>query len=127
MPWTNEQRIEWRLRHPEWKPKPRSAEQSRKQYLRHKAKTIKQNWVRQIMKLGCTPELYVKLNAEQEGLCALCRKPNAAGKKLAVDHDHKTGIIRGLLCNGCNTALGTLGDNVESIVKVLNYICRLQK
>lgn len=96
-------------------------------YLFHRKKTIHQNWIRQIKAIGCTPELYNELLADQKGSCALCHKPNVKGKKLAVDHDHKTGIIRGLLCNRCNAALGALGDNVDSITEVLNYLCRIQK
>lgn len=38
----------------------------------------------------------------QEGVCAVCRQPPKPGKNLNVDHDHKTGLVRGLLCWSCN-------------------------
>lgn len=41
----------------------------------------------------------------QDGSCAVCRRPCATGRRLAVDHDHGTGRIRGLLCFRCNTSL----------------------
>jgi hypothetical protein len=54
-----------------------------------------------------TQEDYAKLKKKQRGRCALCKRRKAKGH-LCVDHDHKTDKIRGLLCNGCNTALGFL-------------------
>lgn len=45
-----------------------------------------------------TPDEYDKILAHQGGKCAVCKKPPKPGKRLAVDHDHKTGIVRGLLC-----------------------------
>lgn len=60
------------------------------------------------------------LNA-QGGVCWLCKKPCATGKRLAVDHDHRDGEIRGLLCYRCNKIL--VGnhdlDTLRSIVKYL--------
>ena len=53
---------------------------------------------------GITPEEYARMLAAQEGRCFFCRKPRR--KLLAVDHDHVTGRVRGLLCTPCNTSLG---------------------
>lgn len=57
-----------------------------------------------------TPEQYQILYEEQKGCCAICGKHQSKLTKLkqnlCVDHDHKTGIIRGLLCIRCNTGLG---------------------
>ena len=52
---------------------------------------------------------YERMLHEQGGLCAICGtdEPNSAGS-FHVDHDHETGKVRGLLCNRCNTRLGTL-------------------
>lgn len=55
---------------------------------------------------GITPEEYDELLARQDGRCAMCREECATGKRLAVDHDHATGAVRGLLCHACNRALG---------------------
>ena len=61
---------------------------------------------------GITVVQYDSLLAKQKGVCAICGKPPDGGKRLAVDHDHKTGKIRGLLHVRCNTAIGLLLDNV---------------
>lgn len=79
-------------------------------------------------KYGLTLEQRDGLLAAQGGLCALphCKKPIAfSGKGLKaahIDHDHKTGKVRGILCGFCNTSLGRLGDSAESIKGVLDYI-----
>ena len=52
----------------------------------------------------------------QNGRCALCHQ---LGRPLHVDHDHETGVVRGLICCGCNTALGRHGDSAEGIAKRL--------
>lgn len=51
---------------------------------------------------GITEAEYQELLAYQGGVCAICERPPAAGKNLNVDHDHKTGLVRGLLCMPCN-------------------------
>lgn len=59
----------------------------------------------------------------QGGRCALCKTPLGRLKQpfLYVDHDHDTKDIRGLLCNGCNTALGKFGDNLDGLEKRMNH------
>lgn len=94
----------------------------RRYYEKHKAKTIERNWVSQIGKLGCTKELYYHLLEKQKGLCAICKRENVGKKRLAVDHDHETGKVRGLLCNLCNTALGAFDDNPEMLARALEYL-----
>ena len=80
----------------------------------------------QIAKIGCTPEQYDVLYKEQNGRCAVCGKEyghitrRGVRAKLAVDHDHGSGEIRGLLCTGCNRGLGYLGeDNLKKAVEYL--------
>lgn len=53
-----------------------------------------------------TPDLWAALDAYQKGLCFFCGKRQASGKRLATDHDHATGEVRGLLCAWCNRLLG---------------------
>lgn len=53
---------------------------------------------------GITAEEYDAILDHQEGRCAICLKPPKA-KRLAVDHDHRTGLVRGLLCTNCNHRL----------------------
>lgn len=55
-----------------------------------------------------TPAKWDLVHAHQNGLCWVCGKPNASGKRLSTDHDHDTGEFRGLLCSRCNPLLGKL-------------------
>jgi hypothetical protein len=67
---------------------------------------------------GLTTEAYEKMLTRQNGACYLCRaKP--VGRRLAVDHDHATGRIRGLLCTGCNVKLGWYEARKELIAQYL--------
>jgi hypothetical protein len=54
-----------------------------------------------------TLEIYDELLAKQQGRCAICRALPTT-RQLALDHDHKTGKARGLLCTGCNIGVGSL-------------------
>lgn len=70
---------------------------------------------------------YEKMLAEQNGLCPGCGKTEAQNderkfRRFAVDHDHKTGQIRGLLCDACNRGLGLLGDSRETLQRLLDYL-----
>lgn len=59
--------------------------------------------------------------AAQGGGCAICGKQCPTGRALAVDHDHDTGEIRGLLCYKHNTALGLL-DSIELLTAAISYL-----
>lgn len=66
---------------------------------------------------------------EQQGLCALCEKPEIKKNygttcKLSVDHDHRTGRVRGLLCSKCNSILGMANDNIALLMKAILYLKR---
>lgn len=71
---------------------------------------------------GITVEEYDRLLAEQGGVCARCKSEPQATLRLAVDHDHKTGEVRGLLCGPCNTYLGRLDANMATILSDLAYL-----
>lgn len=73
---------------------------------------------------GIKYEDYDKMLEEQHGVCAICGKPETKpnAKYLAVDHNHETGEVRGLLCNNCNRALGLLKDNVDVLQNAINYL-----
>ena len=62
---------------------------------------------------GITVEEYDRMLAAQNGVCAICSGINADGKRLAVDHNHETGKLRGLLCHRCNIAIGLLKDSAD--------------
>jgi hypothetical protein len=72
-------------------------------------------------------EEYDELLNSQEGVCAICGKPETRIQKgkvtpLAVDHDHKTGEIRGLLCSKCNLGIGCLNDDIKILEAAINYL-----
>ena len=58
---------------------------------------------------------------EQQGLCAICSRP-FGDEPYYVDHDHKTGLIRGLLCNGCNLGLGLFRDDIDALLAAAQYL-----
>lgn len=60
--------------------------------------------------------------AKQKNVCCICKQKCNTRKTLSVDHDHKTGKIRGLLCVKCNTALGMLNDNIGTFENAINYL-----
>jgi hypothetical protein len=68
-----------------------------------------------------TPEGYAAIEKFQGGVCAACGKPSER-VRLAVDHDHKTGRIRGLLCWVCNRALGFIRDRVDTAEGIALYL-----
>jgi hypothetical protein len=70
-------------------------------------------------KYGITIEEYEARVTVQGGRCAVCGK---SGGQLMVDHDHGTGAVRELLCNGCNCALGHAGDDAETLRKLALYL-----
>jgi Recombination endonuclease VII len=65
---------------------------------------------------------YERLLKKQHGHCALChRTTGSSGKRLHMDHDHKTGRLRGLLCHPHNIAIGMLGD-LPGLRKAIRYL-----
>lgn len=65
---------------------------------------------------------YEALYAAQDGRCAICRRATGRVKRLAVDHDHKTGKVRGLLCGTCNKMLGHARDEPEFFTRGREYL-----
>ncbi len=72
-------------------------------------------------KYGLSLEVYQRMLDEQGGKCAICGYKSPV-KPLSVDHDHANGKIRGLLCAWCNTTLGQVNDNVETLRKMIKYV-----
>jgi hypothetical protein len=72
-------------------------------------------------KYGISVEEYDKMFKEQDGKCYLCNNAHER-RPLNVDHDHKTGEVRKLLCDKCNMALGLVDDNSELLQRMANYV-----
>lgn len=89
----------------------------------------KRKSTRLIREYKITIEDYEKLLLEQGGVCAICKKSETIIEKstnvirpLAVDHDHKTGKIRGLLCGRCNQAIGLIHDCPVTAKAMSDYL-----
>lgn len=72
-------------------------------------------------------DAYNALFLDQGGECAICGGAESAkrgvfSKRLAVDHDHQSGVVRGLLCQNCNTALGLMGDDSSRLLLAVGYL-----
>lgn len=90
---------------------------------------IQQRAQRLKSRFGITQAEYDAMFSQQKGLCAICHQPETVmdntGKKaraLAVDHNHKTGAIRQLLCGYCNYLLGYAKDNPELLQSASDYL-----
>ena len=109
--------VEWRLTYAPMKEGESLAEYSKRAMRIHNLR----------YKYGLTKEQYDRMLAGQDGGCAICKRPETAKIKgkvmdMAVDHCHKTGKVRGLLCSTCNTALGSFRDDPEIIRKAIEYL-----
>lgn len=66
---------------------------------------------------------FESLRRKQNGVCAICLKV----VRLVVDHDHKNGVVRGLLCAKCNCGLGFFYENVQAIYRAAEYLTDSQR
>jgi hypothetical protein len=71
-------------------------------------------------KYGITLDRWLEMIAAADGRCEICDREG----DLCVDHCHETGKVRGVLCRGCNAAIGRLGDTAERVERALNYLKR---
>lgn len=98
----------------------------RERYLRDREKIIaKQRFYTH----GITGEQYQSMFESQSGLCAICGRPetlirNGRVQSLSVDHNHDTGIIRDLLCAGCNVMIGHAMEDPEILRRAALYLER---
>lgn len=90
----------WRERHPE----------KRKLYTRNS----------RIRAYGIEPEEYYEMLKQQGHRCAICKRESKV-RAMNIDHDHKTGKVRGLLCDGCNLSLGHF-ERKGFMEKVMQYL-----
>ena len=93
------------------------------------AKTHKRNVQHQdlMKRYGITIDEFEKLLIEQDNVCAACHQPEQRRHRggvcrLAVDHDHETGKVRGLLCSHCNVILGMANDDPSILEGIIEYL-----
>lgn len=77
-----------------------------------------------LRKYGLTLEDFELLEKAQNGVCAICHKPevHSRWKRLFVDHNHKTGQVRGLLCSLCNFGIGSLQEEPALLLRAKEYL-----
>lgn len=83
-------------------------------------RSCEQEWAR-AKNYGLSGEAFAALAAEQCGRCACCHRHSL---RLVVDHDHVSGRVRALLCDGCNQAVGVVESGRASIA--LDYLDRIE-
>jgi hypothetical protein len=91
---------------------------------REAAKKYHQNFGRKkrLLRYGLTIESFNSLLASQQGCCAICRE---VLKNPCVDHDHRTGLVRGILCHDCNRAIGMMRDSPDILRRAADYLIRV--
>jgi hypothetical protein len=112
--------LQWRADNPE---KSKVYERRRKREYTEKRK--KGNWKSHLRrKYGITQAEYDRMYREQGGVCAICgqSQKTSISKNLFVDHDHKTGRVRALLCTNCNTAIGLMSDDPAIAYNATQYL-----
>jgi len=99
--------------------------------LKERRKTIKGKRITHGIHLkatyGITLDEYDQMVIKQKNRCAICGKPESrsikgAVPRLGIDHNHKTGEIRELLCYSCNLALGYANDDPELLKRMIAYL-----
>lgn len=131
MDWANRNREKRRAYHREWarnnqekiRAYPKTAwKDLPSDYKKRKLEKAKRRHLER--KYGITQADWDAMYAAQGGVCAVCKIPGRVGKhgKLAVDHCHATGRVRGLLCTPCNISIGILGETPEQWEVVWRYL-----
>ncbi len=118
--------------HPLPRKPPKTTEEKKalnKKYYQNYKPKARIRWDDHMMRLrryGMSREEYLELAASQHNKCAICfrSQENLKRRHLCVDHDHKTGKIRGLLCDNCNKGIGCLQDNPSVVMRALLYLRR---
>ena len=88
---------------------------------------IKKRAYRLLTDFGMTLTEYHDLYNTQDKRCAICNtRASELPIRLAVDHNHKTGVVRGLLCDRCNRGMGFFQDNVTLLFKAIHYLNKKQ-
>jgi len=79
-----------------------------------------------LKKYGLTQADVEAMLVRQQGKCLGCRaqllEGERRGERFHIDHNHNTGVVRGLLCHGCNTALGLVGEQKSTLRRLMSYL-----
>jgi hypothetical protein len=105
----------WRLNHPE-----QSAEIGRRTYIRTQETILQKAY-------GISRETLIRMQLEQDNRCYICGLPetatrNGVVRRLTIDHNHRTGKVRHLLCSACNLLIGQCHENPLLLEKAAAYL-----
>lgn len=118
----NETKKRWRENNPE------KIKEIYERYCRNNPEKIKKTYRKSHLKclydLSC--EDWLKIWESQDGKCAICGKTFVKQSDAHVDHNHKTGKVRSLLCNKCNMGMGCFNDDSELTAKVTKYLNKME-
>ena len=132
----------WRAAHPErrWAIEKAWRERSGSKYKENSKRWRKNNREKtglyarnaRLKAYGVSPEQYSDMLVSQDGVCAICRRPESAKyrekiRALAVDHNHESKQVRGLLCSLCNRMIGMAGENVQVLLNAVEYLRKFNK
>lgn len=123
----------YRIRHPD-----RSIEQHRKYrsdpmnklkekeyYQKNREKQLRWGWEHKLKtRYGITVQDYEQMLEDQKGTCFLCKKSPTPKRKLSIDHCHKSGKVRALLCMTCNAGLGSFKDDTKLLARAIKYLIK---
>ena len=102
-----------------WKNRDRILKVKRKLYYNHPEGVLK--W--RLSKYSLSIKDYQIMLDRQGGVCSICgRNEMGAKKRLSVDHNKRTGAVRGLLCGKCNSVLGFVDDSIERLQNAIKYL-----
>jgi hypothetical protein len=96
----------------------------------HRAGYTRRNHIWNLrIRFNLTTEEFEALAAKSDGRCGICREPESRSRRLSLDHDHKTGELRGFLCSRCNLLLGNARDRIDLLLRAAEYLrsARLQR
>jgi len=106
------------------KHRSKSLEERKKKYQQRKSKTTflsrKENRLKR--NFGISLDEYNIMIYNQNNSCYICKTKFLKNSKVNVDHNHKTGKIRKLLCQPCNTSLGLLRENINILNSCISYL-----
>ena len=116
-----------------WKNPKKARTNARKRYKNNDFQKAKKRYRKKDLKkkFGMTVGEYDEMLKQQKGVCAICGRPEDKLFKgqiiaLSIDHDHKTGQIRGLLCSHCNTMLGLARENTHILTRAISYLIQVK-
>lgn len=94
-----------------------------KQYRKHNYVVAAAFYRGVFKRYGVSREQYDTMFANQNGCCAICKRPQKDFKKrFGVDHNHRTNQVRALLCGPCNTGIGLFRDHPEILQRAVEYL-----